>query len=392
MSTTPQKEIARLRDLLQHLKVYHGAHGHFVRLLQRQTGKTVQKNFVSRILRNELNFSRGWYIHLSTAIIIGEELVQRYRQQMTEQVRKVPLRKLLSRQATGTYLEQQLQLTNQLYDKGDMLSSRRTANGLFDVLDLSNLEDKYTYTYADFALAFSRTQMQFGDSLGERGALTLARKSIDIFSRLREKQKLIQAVSVKGHVYRQLKDYDTALAVFTEKEELIKSLQLPTAQIQLMLMNIAHQRAITLMRIAEYRQQPEAFAVAKKYFQVSNQHFEGGHREDWYKFTRLREAELYVKSKDIHAADKILGDIEDPVEVGLMMYARTAIFFRINTEKYLKIADRDNGLKYFTAAVKLAAREQYQHELEQLEEMYLKYTLLQKNLPENFSVYDPIWN
>ena len=60
----------------------------------------------------------------------------------------------------------------------------------------------------------------------------------------------------------------------------------------------------------------------------------------------MREAELYVKHFKVNEADKILEDLEDYCEIAMLETPKKAIFFRINTQRYLIIDDIKNPSSY----------------------------------------------
>jgi tetratricopeptide (TPR) repeat protein len=387
-----------LKELLLQIGNYYGASADFVRIFGKKIGRPdLHRKTFNDILKGQIKFERvEWACYLPAAYDSAHQILTKYQEKTAKEQRRksqeIQPQAFFNLEHSVKFVEETVHNTDFLTEKGEMTTSLKIITNLNDFINVEHIYSNNPYLYGYFHLVFAKIQMQFGMSEGSIGSLPLAQKSRAAFEKLeKEPIRLLQSINLQGHVFRQLNQYDKALTVFKETQALAQTLPLKSPQKEKFFMNTQHQIALTLMRQGEIQQKQPFFEEAKRLFQVSNSFYKNSEDENWYKFAQMREAELYIKSGDIANAEKILDIYEDPCEITLLTRSKIAIFHRINAERYLKNQDLKNALRYFKAAVTLSSEENYKHELEHLSKLYRNYDLLQKNLPLNFSVYQPIW-
>ncbi len=390
-------QLSHLKELLSDIGNYYGASSDFVRTFGKKIGKTLHRKAYHDILNGAITFERvEWACYLPAAYDSAHQILTKYQEKTAkEQWRKsqeIQPQAFFNFDNSVKFVEETVHNTDFLTEKGEMTTSLKIITNLNDFIKIEHLHSNNPYLYGYFHLVFAKIQMQFGTSEGSIGSLPLAQKSRAAFEKLeKEPIKLLQSINLQGHIFRQLNQYDKALTVFKETQQFAQTLPLKSHQKDEFFMNTQHQIALTLMRQGEIQQKQPFFEEAKRLFQNSNSFYKNSDDEKWYKFAQMREAELYIKSGDIANAEKILDVYEDPCEITLLTRSKIAIFHRINAERYLKIKDSKNALRYFKAAVMLSFEENYKHELEHLSKLYLQYSMLNQHLPLHFSVYQPIW-
>lgn len=391
------RTLSDLKIILQRITPYHGAKADFVKRfslkIDRNLDNLLPRKTYHDIIQGKITFERDkWANYLPIAFQAAEETLIYFEKKQAKQVQTINPSSFFDFSKAIKYIESCVDRSDYLFSRGDMKTSLNEIQSLNEFVQLEQIKTNNPYLYGYFYLIFAKLQMQFGISDGEEGSFILAQKSFNIFKNLeKERGRLIQVIDLKGHIYRQIGNYDEALVTFSQAANLTNHLHLP-AERKNSYMYIQHQIALTLMKKGLENNDSCFLNQSKKIFHTSNSFYENSNNESWYNFSRIREAELHVKSNNIIAAEQILDYFEDPCEISLMTKARIAIFHRINAERYIKANDSKNALRYFKAAVKLSFDEKYTHELKQLEKLYFDNRVLNQNLSENFSIENPIWN
>lgn len=386
MSRTQQEKIKYLRVILTEVSKYREANAYFVRQFNKRTKTNQYRNFVNRVLAGVIKFERGLFDYLDIAIQVAEETLKKYKKKRESETRSIPLRQFIDKGSSAGYIYEQIQVNDILLDRGNVNESADSINGLYDILAKDKFKKATPYTFGLLNLLLGKIHMQLGVNEGDKNTLLVVGQSISIFEKLGENEKLIRAFNIQAHAYRQLGSYDLAMEIFSRNDDLIKSSYLSKDDKVALSANMKLQTAISLMRKSEQAANQSMVEHAEKLFKRANRVYRDFDNESWRKLSLMREAELYVKHNKIHAADKILGDFEDYCEIATLETPKRSIFFRINTEKYLKVRDIENAIKNFKAAVAIALNEGYKNELKHLRKLYRKYALLNNNLPENFHI------
>jgi tetratricopeptide (TPR) repeat protein len=391
MDNLHKSKVFQLRELLKELSSYHSAQSSFALKFSKIYGKSINRNFVNRIMKGEILFERELYIYLDEAIQLAEDLINRFKIKRDKSSSKILIKSVLQDNSALLYLDEHISITDKLYEKGNMQEALELIRNLDKIVDSKKIVKHAPFICGNYYMIYAKVQMQFGVSVGVNNSMCLVNESIAIFNNLFEPEKHIQSLNLRGHILRQLESYDEALNEFTTIQKLIESLPMSNSKKEKYLTNINHQIGVTLINKIHKEGAIGLVGAAKQIFKDVNKKLQESENEIFAKLSLIREADLYVKSNMISEADSILGDFEDYCEISTLQQPQRAIFFRINSEKYAKINDVKNCLKNFKTAVTIAVNEGYQHELKQLQELFLKYDIIKNNLSEDFSILNPTW-
>lgn len=396
---TKNDKISEIKDMLDKLGEFRGSKTIWVAELSKAIGmknEILNAKMVNDIQSNTIKFvNYPWneridIVHKTLRSTIDSEInnLQNKYQEKGLSIKELYIDKKEHIKST----EEIVDTCDLLFQKGSMLEAKKLMLNVYEYQRLENVKKANPTLYGNYYLVFANLQMQFGISDGFWGTNNLIKQCLSTFAYLdKEKLRYFHALNLYGHILRQTKNYKDAMNVFERAKLLIDSVNIEQKQKDMKFMNIQHQIALTKMGEGGIYNKPALIEEAVSILRNSNDFYEQTDDEKWYKFSRIREAELYIKLKEVDKAEQILGIYDDPCEISLLSKPRIAILHRINTERYILLNNVAKALKHFKTATIISTEEEYRGELKQLEALVKKYSMLQQNLPENFSVHNPKW-
>jgi len=387
------EKLNHLKYLLKELAKFYGGNAQFVRDFGKKCGKSFNRNLVNNILNGTINFEKGHHEHLDLAIEVALTTLEKLSHLEKDKPSNKLLIPVLHKDASPAFIEEQLSIAEQLIFLGKFIKAHHLLSSIGSIVNLKKLEGYKPYLFGLYCLLSAKTRIQVVKSHKGNQTHHFLQKGVDTFIRLREFSLAFKMYDLYRIFLRQIGENEYAVLQFKEDTNLLFNSFLKESEKKSYQMSIYHQNAISLVRASPgHNKKEDLFSESEKLFKESNEFF--GHRdnENWYKHAVIREAELYVKSNQFHKADSILGDFEDYCEIALLTDAQRSSFFKINCEKYLKVGDLTNAMNNFKAGVQISLKNEFQSDLQFLQNLVTTYDLLKSNLPESFTVYDPVWD
>lgn len=375
MDITQETKRKYLQSLLDELGKYHGAYAHFSRLLGKATGIAYHRNFVNRVLADEIKFERSLHEYIDAAIVLAQQLLHKYDEARQHYLATIPLRQIIDTKASANLLHEQILRIDHDAESGAYAQGELGIGILSEIVDFEKLRKASPYHEGLLYLVASKIKLQLGRG---REGLALARPAATIFRELGEHALCQKVYSLQGNLLRQAGDYGGAMVAFKANAAYLDAHPHVWPQREMLLVQNRHQQAVTLMREGHALQDTPRLATASALFRETNEFFEDNAPEPWTTHARIREAEAAVKLGDLQRAEVFLSDYENLHRVSLLRDPQKVILLRILAEFHFKSGDASAALPYAQTATALARRERYEHELEQLEQLLDTYAREEK--------------
>jgi len=343
--------------------------------------KDLGKPFIlgSRPLRDILYYKRvdkSYHINTLNAIYLYIYGVDRKRFFCKE--RKEPKSNL-----TLSFIEENISIVNDMYEKGAVQSAHKLLLTLENNIDFPYLRRKAKILFAKYLKINSHIQMQLGIAvMGNQDVWSVIDKSIDVYNELGDLSEVLQALQLKGVMYRQFNDYESAMSYYRKAIAIAENIG---AEKEKML--VMHDLAVSSFKYAEQYNKTDLINSSRYYFQKSSLFFEDiKHKRAITNI--IRSAELEANMGFVGKANEILDHYEEAsafIELSISLQSK---FLRINADRYLLQNDVENGTKYLNAAILFNRKEGFKHQLKILEEIIRKHiTIVGRFIPDGFDLY-----
>jgi hypothetical protein len=246
----------------------------------------------------------------------------------------------------------------------------RMAERLLSRLQPRETESAFRALTTEVLLQYAGIQMQRGvhaDFGSQRGATSLAGEVIGRVRHAAASANRGRAFQLKALCERQRDELVPAILSYRlAMDEFKRFRRLLRAR-----MNVLHDQAVSMFLLGWHRRRFDWFEQIADMFDFSNRWFVD-HDPAFAHIGMIRKQELLVKFGRAATAN-VLDRYEEPDAFASLSLPFRALFLRINAERHLVLRHDEDGVSHFLRAVALARAEQYDHQLRELEKLFVRF-------------------